>query len=95
MPEDKIYYQQLIAKKDANQLAALKKQIVELSNYTQQIEEQKQSILYSMTRIQNKKNIPYVIELIKNNKIGGVILYKRDYDNLGELIDLVNTLKIK
>lgn len=53
---DKIYYQQLLAKKDADQLAALKKQVDELANYTRQIEEQKQSVLYSMARIQNKKD---------------------------------------
>ena len=53
---DKIYYQQLLAKKDADQLETLKKQVDELSEYTRQIEEQKQSVLYSMARIQNKKD---------------------------------------
>ena len=53
---DKIYYQQLLAKKDADQLAELKKQVDELSEYARQIEEQKRSVLYSMARIQNKKD---------------------------------------
>lgn len=53
---DKIYYQQLLAKKDSDQLSALKKQVDELAEYTRQIEEQKQSVLYSMARIQNKKD---------------------------------------
>lgn len=53
---DKIYYQQLIAKKDTEQLNNLKKQIAQLADYTKQIEEQKQSVLYSMARIQNKKD---------------------------------------
>lgn len=53
---DKIYYQQLIAKQDAEQLSNLKKQIAQLTDYTRQIEEQKQSVLYSMARIQNKKD---------------------------------------
>ena len=53
---DQVYYQQLIAQKDATELEKLKKEVEQLSEYTRQIEEQKQSVLYSMARIQNKKD---------------------------------------
>ncbi len=53
---DKLYYQEKIAEQDANQLKNLKAQIGLLSTYTKQIEEQKQNVLYTMARIQDKKN---------------------------------------
>ena len=45
-----------IAEQDAQQLKNLKAQIGLLSTYTKQIEEQKQNVLYTMARIQDKKN---------------------------------------
>ena len=53
---DKIYYQERITDQDAKQLKNLKKQIGILSAYTTQIEEQKQNVLYTMARIQSKKD---------------------------------------
>lgn len=53
---DKLYYQEKIAEQDAKQLQNLKQQIGLLSVYTKQIEEQKQNVLYTMARIQDKKN---------------------------------------
>ena len=43
--------------------------------------------------IPNKKSIPGVISDIKKHHIGGVILYKNNYDSLDEMIDLINKLK--
>ncbi|MCR4881447.1 MAG: peptidoglycan DD-metalloendopeptidase family protein [bacterium] len=53
---DKIYYQERITEQDAKQLKDLKQQISLLSTYTSQIEEQKQNVLYTMARIQSKKD---------------------------------------
>jgi len=53
---DKVYYQQLITQQDSKMLKDLKNQISLLSVYTKQIEEQKQNVLYTMTRIQSKKD---------------------------------------
>ncbi len=53
---DKLFYQEKIAEQDAKQLKNLKNQITLLSTYTKQIEEQKQNVLYTMARIQDKKN---------------------------------------
>ncbi|MCQ2958105.1 MAG: peptidoglycan DD-metalloendopeptidase family protein [Candidatus Gastranaerophilales bacterium] len=53
---DKIYFQQVIAEQDSQQLKNLQKQINLLSSYTKQIEEQKQSVYYTMMRIQSKKD---------------------------------------
>lgn len=43
--------------------------------------------------IRDKTAIEGTIELIKKYQIGGVVLYKRSYSSLKELIDLVNRLK--
>ena len=43
--------------------------------------------------IPNKESIPGVLELIKKHHIGGVILYKNNYNNIDEMIDLINRLK--
>ena len=53
---DKIYYQERITEQDAKQLKNLRQQIGLLSSYTSQIEEQKQNVLYTMARIQSKKD---------------------------------------
>ena len=53
---DKIYYQERITEQDAKQLKNLKQQIGLLSSYTSQIEAQKQNVLYTMARIQSKKD---------------------------------------
>ena len=53
---DKIYYQERITEQDAKQLKNLKQQIGLLSSYTSQIETQKQNVLYTMARIQSKKD---------------------------------------
>lgn len=42
--------------------------------------------------IPNKESIPNVLMLIKNYSIGGVLLYKRAYDSLEELQDLITKL---
>lgn len=41
----------------------------------------------------NSENIDCLYELIKNNKIGGVILYKKNYSSYEELIKVVKNLK--
>lgn len=43
--------------------------------------------------IPNKKSISGVIDAIKKHHIGGVILYKNNYNSLEEMIDLINQLK--
>ena len=43
--------------------------------------------------IPNKNSIDGVLELIKNNSIGGVILYKNNYSDLDELKNLITRLK--
>ena len=43
--------------------------------------------------IPNKESIPGIINLIKNYHIGGVILYKKDYSSLKEMVYLINKLK--
>ena len=43
--------------------------------------------------IPNKKYIPEVIDIIKKYHIGGVILYKNNYDSLKEMLELTNSLK--
>ena len=43
--------------------------------------------------IPDKKSIPGVLSLIKKYHIGGVILYKNNYDSLDELTKLINLLK--
>ncbi len=53
---DRIYYQQILAKKDAERLNNLKAQVNQLAIYTAQVENQKKNILYAMARIENKKN---------------------------------------
>ena len=53
---DKIYYQQVITREDTERLKRLEKQITLLSVYSRQIEEQKKNVLYTMIRIQDKKN---------------------------------------
>jgi len=42
--------------------------------------------------IGNKKHIPEVLNMIKHHHIGGVLLYKNNYDNYEELTKLVNKL---
>ena len=44
--------------------------------------------------IPNRESIPGVLDLIKNKHIGGVILYKNNYNSLKEMIDLINELKL-
>ena len=41
----------------------------------------------------NDKNINSIIELIKNYSIGGVVLYKKNYNSYKEMIDVINRLK--
>ena len=41
----------------------------------------------------NSKNIDCLYELIKNNKIGGVILYRNNYSTYEEMLDVVKKLK--
>ena len=41
----------------------------------------------------HEKDINGITTLIKDNKIGGVVLYRRNYDNYKEMVDLVNKLK--
>lgn len=41
----------------------------------------------------NSFNIDVIIYLIKNYYIGGVILYKKNYNSLDEMIDVINRLK--
>lgn len=53
---DRIYYQQILTKKDAERLNNLKAQVNQLAIYTAQVENQKKNILYAMARIENKKN---------------------------------------
>lgn len=53
---DKIYFQQLIAKQDSERIEKLQKHIAVLEDYAKQIEQQKQSVLYAMARIEDKKN---------------------------------------
>ena len=43
--------------------------------------------------IPDKKSIPEVFNLIKKYHIGGVILYKSNYDSLDEMLKLTNKLK--
>lgn len=43
--------------------------------------------------ITKKENIKDVIKLIEKYHIGGVVIYKNNYSNYDEMIDLVNTLK--
>ncbi len=43
--------------------------------------------------IGSKEDIEPVKELIKTHAIGGVILYKRDYDNYKEMVSLVKSLR--
>ena len=44
--------------------------------------------------IPNKNSIEKVLKLIKEYKIGGVILYRSNYTNLDELKDLITKLKL-
>ena len=53
---DKIYFQQLIAQQDTERIEKLQKHIAVLEDYAKQIEQQKQSVLYAMARIEDKKN---------------------------------------
>jgi len=53
---DKIYFQQLVAKQDTDRIEKLQKHIAVLEDYAKQIEQQKQSVLYAMARIEDKKN---------------------------------------
>ncbi|MDD3594455.1 MAG: peptidoglycan DD-metalloendopeptidase family protein [Candidatus Gastranaerophilales bacterium] len=53
---DKVYYQQIIAQKDTEALISLKANASKLADYTRQVNTQRQSILYSMARIQDKKD---------------------------------------
>ena len=41
----------------------------------------------------HEKDIDGIIDLIQNYKIGGVVLYRRNYDNYKELIEVVNKIK--
>lgn len=41
----------------------------------------------------NSSNTEGLIELIKNNQIGGVILYKKNYSSYSEMLTLINKLK--
>ena len=41
----------------------------------------------------HEKDIDGIIDLIQNYKIGGVVLYRRNYDNYEEMIELVNKIK--
>ena len=43
--------------------------------------------------IPDKKYIPNVIKLIKDYHIGGIILYKNNYNSINEMVDLINRLK--
>ncbi len=42
----------------------------------------------------NDNNINGIIDLIKNNKIGGVILYKKNYKTYQEMLEVINKLKL-
>ena len=42
----------------------------------------------------NSNNIDAIVELVKNNYIGGVILYKRNYKNYKEMIGVIKRLKL-
>ena len=41
----------------------------------------------------NEKDIDGVIDLIQNYKIGGVVIYRRNYDNYKEMVEVVNKIK--
>ena len=41
----------------------------------------------------HEKDIDGIIDLVQNTKIGGVVLYRRNYDNYEEMIELVNKIK--
>ena len=41
----------------------------------------------------NSFNTEGILELIKNNQIGGVILYKKNYSSYSEMLTLINKLK--
>ncbi len=41
----------------------------------------------------NKNNTDGIIKLIKENKIGGVILYKKNYTSYEEMLDLIKKLR--
>ena len=41
----------------------------------------------------NDSNIESIIKLIKNYSIGGVVLYKKNYNSYKEMIDVINRLK--
>lgn len=41
----------------------------------------------------HEKDIDGIIDLIKNYKIGGVVLYKKNYDNYNEMIEVINKIK--
>ena len=41
----------------------------------------------------NKNNIDGILELIKNNKIGGVILYKQNYTSYEEMLSLIKRIR--
>lgn len=41
----------------------------------------------------NSKNVDGIISLIKNYKIGGVILYKKNYDSYEEMLNLIRKFK--
>lgn len=43
--------------------------------------------------VTQKKNLEDVIKLIKKYKIGGVVIYKNNYDTYDEMIEVVNKLK--
>ena len=43
--------------------------------------------------IPNKASIPNVLNLIKNNHVSGVILYKNNYGTYQEMVSLVKKLK--
>ena len=41
----------------------------------------------------NSSNIEDIIYLIKNNYIGGVVLYKNNYDSYDEMVDVVRKIR--
>ena len=41
----------------------------------------------------NKENIDVILELVKNVHLGGVILYKKNYKSIDDMINVINRLK--
>ena len=41
----------------------------------------------------NSSNVDIIIKLIREYKIGGVILYKKNYSNYNEMLDVIKKLK--